>query len=113
MIWVNILAWAFALLCLVCGIISVINTRKTLRTGRRIRAEWASEAPPVQPVDVVLRTGERLTVEPILMHRAWVWGVPVPMPDQVEEILIPELPPWTQLIPVPPPDHEVLREEHR
>jgi hypothetical protein len=105
--------WAIALFCVVCGVLTAIVTRRTVKANRAIRAEWAAEAPPVGPVDVVLRTGERLTVEPILMHRAWIWGVPVPRSSLVEEILIPELPPWTQLIPVPPPAHEVLREEHR
>lgn len=110
--WMLVFIWAVAGFCVVCGIWSATNTTRTVRMNRRIRAQWSAEAPPVESVDVVLKTGERLTVEPFLMQRAWIWGVPVPTPDLVEEILIPELPPWTQLIPVPPTDLHVLREEH-
>ena len=100
--WLAILTWGGALVCVACGVISVVQLKRQLRSQRRLQAFWATEAPPVDPVDVVLKTGETVTVAPTNVHRAWVWEVRVPANiDQVEELVVPHLPPYTSITPIP------------
>jgi hypothetical protein len=100
--WLTAFSWAVALLCLVCGVFAVVNLRRQLRAHKRLQAYWATVAPPVDPVDVVLKTGETLTVKPTNVHQAWVWEIEIPVNhNQIDELVIPVLPPYTSVVPIP------------
>lgn len=97
-----IVIWISAGICLVAALSATLSWRKTMRSVRRMQALYSSEAPPVPLVEVRLKTGEIVHVQPIEPHRQYVWKVPMPAaPNEIDEIVIPELPPWTQLTPWP------------
>lgn len=95
--------WVCVVFCLLAAVSATWSWRRTLRSCRRMRALWTDEAPPVEPVEVVLKTGEKVRVQPTNVHKAFVWQVRMPAePDLVESIDVDTLPPWTNLVPIPP-----------
>lgn len=110
--WLLLFIIVCSLFIAVMGVISAFTWRRLKRNIALIQAHWLDEATPVEPVEIVLRTGERVWVKPVNPHKGWYWTVPVPAePDMVEEVIFPDLPPWTNLIPVPP-SIQALREGH-
>ena len=100
--WFLIFDWTVVIIILIMGVMSTWAWRRTLRNVDRLKLLFAEEAPPVGDVQVHLKTGEVVTVKPIEPHRAYIWMVPMPCsPMEVDEIVMPEIPPWTEIVPVP------------
>lgn len=103
MSWIAIFAWAAALFTVACAMVTWWTLHRTHRNVERIKLLWAEQAPPVPPVEVTLKSGETLDVRPMEPHQAWVWFLDVPVaPDEVDYITLPDLPPWTSIVPIPP-----------
>lgn len=100
--WSAVLTWAAALFTVACGVASALLLRRQRRTMRRLQELWTDEAPSVGPVEIVLHTGDTIAVQPTDLHKQWVWFVPIPVDqEQIDYVTLPELPPWTSLVPVP------------
>lgn len=93
--------WISAAFALVTVVANAWNWRRARRYRIDIEKHWSDEAPRVPPVQVKLKTGDTLTIAPTNVHLAWIWLLPVPVsPDEVDELIMPELPPFTQIIPI-------------
>jgi hypothetical protein len=97
----SVVTWVSLAWCLVMAVVSTWLTIRNHRANRKLASYWQRQAPPVPPVRVRLRTGETLTVQPDGPQQTWTWFVRMPRPELVDEVEIPELPPWTSVIPVP------------
>jgi hypothetical protein len=100
---ITLITWAALAVALFSAAATQLLWRRMKRTIRRLKALWAEEAPPVPPITVTLKTGDTIELAAVDVHKAWVWFVPMPFePDQVDYIDMPDLPPWTSVVPVPP-----------
>lgn len=100
--WLQWFNWITSVLIMAAAGLTIYNLRRQNRMTKQLQLLWAEEAPPVPPVEIVLKTGDVMTVQPVEVHKAWVWFLPVhPDPEQVDEIRMPELPPWTSIVPMP------------
>lgn len=96
--WIIWIAAGFAFLTVIAN---MWNWRRARRHRLDIERYWTDHAPPVPDVLVRLKTGDTLTVSPTSVHQAWIWLLPMPVsPAEVDEIVMPALPPFTEIIPV-------------
>lgn len=95
------ITWAAVAWCLVCAVAATHLYRRARRHARVLQRYWQQQAPPVPPVRVLLKTGEVLDVQPTEVQQTWTWWVRVPHPSLVQEVELPDLPPWTSVLPMP------------
>lgn len=96
-----VIVWAAVAWCLVMVALSTWQHLRNRQAHRKLATYWQRTAPPVPPIQVRLVTGETITVEPEGPQQTWAWFAHLPPPNMVDEVLIPELPPWTTVVPVP------------
>ena len=87
-VWVTALTW-------ICVAFVMLMAFSSWRSRQRIRAVersmllgWQDEAPCLPPVQIRLRTGDSIFVEPKVVDRMWVYEFDAPPPDLVHEIEI-------------------------